>query len=228
VWTASTLGRAFVLLTLTAFPPAANAASSTGVTTHDRAIADTIRPQHELIVRTVEDRDLARWAIERFRQAGLKLPSFTIVFHDKLDACHGYYGYFQTADPPQIDICGFNNDRFLVTPRKVTLHEMAHAWVSENVDDATIEAFLELRGLSAWNDGKADWEDRGSEQAAEVIAWALLDEEHGFYSMSDSSPEAMSAAYELLTGNPVPAVSSARSPVRLATDVNSTSAAPPA
>jgi hypothetical protein len=61
--------------------------------------------------------------------------------------------------------------------------------------------FLELRWLRSWNDDTANWDERGFEQVAEAIAWELLDEEHGLYSIPESSPEDMTAAYEQLTGN---------------------------
>ncbi|HWL49169.1 MAG TPA: hypothetical protein VNT92_04775, partial [Acidimicrobiia bacterium] len=64
------------------------------------------------------DAALARWALDRFDRAGLELPEVSIAFHDDREACGGHVGYYRPGDPAAIDICGFNWDRFLVTPKK--------------------------------------------------------------------------------------------------------------
>ena len=60
-------------------------------------------------------------------------------------------------------------------------------------------SFLALRGLKTWNDQDSDWSERGFEHAAEVIAWALLDEEQRIFTVPNTQPESFAEAYTLLT-----------------------------
>jgi hypothetical protein len=159
---------------------------------------------HLAIPRDTSDMALFEWALDRFDGAGLVLPALEVEFHDHLAPCHGYYGSFTNSDPYHIDICGFNNDRFLPAPKKMILHELAHAWLDGNADDDTRATFLELRRVETWNNPEADWSERGFEQAAEVIAWALLDEERRILTIRDTHPETLTEAYLLLTGRRPP------------------------
>ena len=156
------------------------------------------------ISRDSSDRALFEWALDRFDRSGLVLPALEIEFHDQLDPCDGYYGSFKNSDPAHIDICGFNNNRFLPAPKKMILHEMAHVWLVANVDNETKSSFLGLRGLRTWNDQDFDWSERGFEHAAEVIAWALLDEERRILTVPYTQPESFAVAYTLLTGRAPP------------------------
>ena len=148
-----------------------------------------------------DDSDLAltEWALGRFEQAGLVLPEVSLAFHDEKVTCQGQNGYFHPGSPYRIDICGFNWDRFLVTPRKVILHELAHVWVHENLDEDARNDFLDLRGLEVWQDGKASWADQGQEHAAEIIAWGLMDEEISMTSIGEHESSNLAAAFEFLT-----------------------------
>jgi hypothetical protein len=150
------------------------------------------------------DEALAEWAIGRFEQAGLVLPGLTIAFHDEKAECEGRYGYFRASAPAHVDICGFNGNRFLVTPKRTILHELAHAWAHENLSEDSIQAFLRFRALDTWNDPSTPWEEKGFEHAAEIMAWALLDEDAGLHSIPDTNPAVLAAAYELLTSLPPP------------------------
>jgi hypothetical protein len=145
------------------------------------------------------DRALTVWALDRFEQAGLDLPAVSLAFHDEKGTCQGQNGYFHAGDPHRIDICGFNWDRFLVTPRKVILHELAHVWVHENLEDAARLEFLHLRGLEVWQDGNTAWADQGQEHAAEIIAWALMDEEISMTSIGETDSSRLVEAFDLLT-----------------------------
>jgi hypothetical protein len=153
----------------------------------------------ELMSRAEADTELADWALGRFEQAGLKLPPLSIAFHDEKEACSGHYGFYRPSTPARIDICGFNRNRFLVTPKRTMLHELAHAWLDENLDDETRHRFLELRSLDAWNETSGPWESRGFEHAAEIITWGLIDEELSLAKIGDGTPRDLAAAYELLT-----------------------------
>ena len=143
---------------------------------------------------------LAQWAFDRFDRAGLELPEVSIAFHDDRAACEGHVGYFRPGVPAGIDICGFNWDRFLVTPKKTILHELAHAWAQQSLDGETRSRFLDLRGLDIWQDNSVPWEERGFEHAAEVLAWGLMDEDLFLTSIGETDIRQLAEAFELLTG----------------------------
>jgi hypothetical protein len=154
---------------------------------------------HDSRFRDDSDLALTEWALDRFGQAGLALPEVSLVFHDEKETCQGQNGYFHPGSPYRIDICGFNWDRFLVTPRKVILHELAHVWVHENLDEHARNEFLDLRGLEVWQNGKAPWAEQGQEHAAEIIAWRLMDEEISMTSIGEHESSNLAEAFEFLT-----------------------------
>ena len=67
------------------------------------------------------------------------------------------------------------------------------------MSQADRDRFLEFRGLRTWDASTADWDDRGYEQGAEIVAWALGD---GYLTaqIPDNDPEQLVAGFELLTG----------------------------
>jgi hypothetical protein len=161
----------------------------------------SVTAAHEFAFRSRADAALAEWALERFDRAGLVLPPLRITFHDEPAGCGGHFGLYRSGAAAQVDICGFNWDRFVVTARKTILHELAHAWLGHESSAATRERFLELRGLTTWGDDRFPWEEQGSEQAAEIIAWALMDEEVELTRFRNTSPPALIEAYRNLTGS---------------------------
>ena len=114
--------------------------------------------------------DVVRSSLERYETVGLAVPDSSITFHRDRSNCGGFGGLWTGGKGRhRIDICvGGHSQR-----REILLHELAHAWVSEHIDDAGRQSFLELRGLDIWNDGSVPWEERGTEQAAMIIAWGL-------------------------------------------------------
>lgn len=159
---------------------------------------------HTFNYRTQADAALTGWALSRFEQAGLALPPLVISFHDDKQPCDGNFGYYRAGTPARIDICGFNSNRFLITPKKTVLHELGHAWTQYTLNDQTRETFLRFRGLATWNDDDTPWAEQGSEQAAEIVAWALLDQEPSMGKLKDTQPRALAQAYELLTSTQPP------------------------
>jgi hypothetical protein len=150
--------------------------------------------------RSDEDAALAEWALNRFEMAGLGLPPLTIAFHDDKEPCRGHFGYFRASKTAQIDICGFNWDRFLVTPKRTILHELGHAY-AHKVDEESRRSFVGFMGLEVWDDDRVPWEEQGSEHAAETIAWALMDEEIVLTSIGDPDSQTLAVAFELLTSS---------------------------
>lgn len=133
-------------------------------------------------------------ALERFRAAGLRLPSVEIVFHADTGPCRGHDGLFRAGfDPWLLLVC--SEAEFVLT------HELAHAWEAANLDDVDRDAYLAHRGLGAWWGSDLEWEERGVEDAAFMLQQNLM--------MRPARPDSdrwieRSAAYEELTGLPSP------------------------
>jgi hypothetical protein len=87
--------------------------------------------------------------------------------------------------------------------RRILLHEMGHIWIEQNVSQAVRERFLELRGLRAWNASTDPWEERGYEQGAEIMSWALGNRIL-FAQIPGNDPVQLGAAFELLSGVGIP------------------------
>jgi hypothetical protein len=136
------------------------------------------------------------WAFGRFGQAGLELPNVEIEMHEDAEACGGDFGrHARTDGSSHIDLCLGPTANL----RRVLLHELGHAWVAANLTEAERSAFIELRGLEAWN-GTAPWNEKGTEQAAEVIAWALDEDSHLPGRFADHDVDSVTAAFRFLTG----------------------------
>jgi hypothetical protein len=145
-----------------------------------------------------EHERLVRWAIGRYEHAGLKVPPIDVHFHADTSGCYGHLG---SELGGRVDICVVIVSEIA---RDALLHEMGHAWVDENVSAAVRERFKQMRGLTAWNDQRVIWDDRGFEHAAETLAWALG---HRYIApgIPDHDPVRLTAAFELLTGGlPLP------------------------
>jgi hypothetical protein len=153
-------------------------------------------------------RELVEWATGRFEHAGLDLPQVEYVFHDDLMPCGGRVGLYH-ASQRLLEMCRLD--------RPTVLHELAHAWANAHLDDATRRAFMATRGLDVWHGGDVPWEQRATEHAAEIIAWALLDRNRlvrwvepaadgsdvvtwRLLSLPGGDVDALVAGYRLLTG----------------------------
>ena len=87
--------------------------------------------------------------------------------------------------------------------RRNLLHEMSHVWIDQNVSRSARERFLEFRGLRSWNASVDPWEERGYEQGAEIMAWALGDRILTAQ-VPDNDPMQLGAGFEILTGVETP------------------------
>jgi hypothetical protein len=146
---------------------------------------------------TAEQREIAAWALQRFADAGLGVPVVDVHLHQDLAECKGNRGIYNSG-LQRIDVC--------VNERNVVLHEIAHAWNHENLSAAQRFEYVKVGGFGSWDDTDTPWSERGSEDAADTIAWALLDEP-----ITMSSPDGPIAqrdtAYLLLTGSHAPRIS---------------------
>ncbi|MGH8870474.1 MAG: hypothetical protein ACRDWS_00640 [Acidimicrobiia bacterium] len=110
---------------------------------------------------------LVDFGLGRFADQGLDLPAIHIEFSPTVADCRGHEGQYANQSRT-LRMCSLD--------KTTMLHELAHAWANHNLSTAEREAFAAFRGLAAWNDQLDEWKERGTEQAAEIIAWALLDE----------------------------------------------------
>jgi hypothetical protein len=124
--------------------------------------------------------DLVRWAMERFPAADLPAPqlAFVAVSEDvHRDQCAGdRWGLaLPGASSASIYLCFTVEGAPTPFQREMTLHELAHAWMWQNLTGTTRQQFLAQMHLATWDAGGTPWEKRGIEYAADVIAWGLAD-----------------------------------------------------
>jgi hypothetical protein len=191
-------------------PAAAEPASTTAVTALASAGAIDLPPIEEAtagprpVAGTADETELVAWAAGRFERAGLTLPEVPVHFHGHRDACDGLAGFAAgNGGRTEIHLCTERDTWSMVTKRTL-LHELAHVWAATALDEARRQRFVAMRGAGSWNDPETPWELQGTEQAAEILTWALLDEEAPVVRISAAGPEALAAGYEVLTGAPVP------------------------
>jgi hypothetical protein len=142
------------------------------------------------------DRDqieLARWAVGRFEEAGLEVPTVEIHFHGDDSGCHGHLGF---AIGHRVDVCTVLVNEMA---RRNLLHEMSHVWLDEHLSLSQRRRFLSTRGLWAWNRSSVPWNARGFEQGAEIVAWGLGNRIL-MPQIPDNDPSALAAGFEILTG----------------------------
>lgn len=146
--------------------------------------------------------DMADWAVDLFEEAGLGLPPIQFVYHgDDQAPCSGWRGAHRHLDGRStIDIC--TSDPGNVTAGLV-LHETAHAWAAQELSADRKADFQALRGWTHWsNHQSAEWHENGSEQAAEMMVWGLIDRPVGIVTINDHSCDDLDAGYRSLTGQP--------------------------
>lgn len=143
---------------------------------------------------TAEHRHTALWAIQRFEAAGLAVPPIELHLHQDTAECKGNRGIYN-SDAQRIDVC--------VDEPAVVLHEIAHAWNHENLSDSQRSEYVSAGGFGSWDDPETPWSEKGSEDAADTISWALLEE--SIAAITPDGPIAQrDAAYLLLTGSHAP------------------------
>ena len=105
-------------------------------------------------------------ALDRFDEAGLTLPPLELTFHDGSGPCHGHTGWYRRQGRvAHIEICSPTNH--------IILHELAHAWEGASVSDDVRREFADHWGVDSWNDHTTDWTERGTERAADTVAFVL-------------------------------------------------------
>jgi hypothetical protein len=111
---------------------------------------------------TITEERVVDWILHCYRQAGLEnMPALDVHLHRDHAACNGGIGLYYAG---RIDLCTKASSE--PYQRKFALHEMAHAWIDSNVEDDVLRDFMERQSLTAWNDRRIPWKERGTEQAA--------------------------------------------------------------
>jgi len=161
-------------------------------------------PPAEQVIHTdnAELEALSAWALGRFAEAGLDLPSIDLYFYSNNKPCKGYSALHRRSEAgSQIDVCSVTR-----TPKleATILHEMAHAWAAHTLTDTQRQAFVELQGLDTWHHKETSWNERGTEQAAEIIAWGLGETSWSPRWIPNNDLASLTTAYQHLTGaNPI-------------------------
>ncbi|MFC2153321.1 hypothetical protein ACFLQ7_01650 [Actinomycetota bacterium] len=150
---------------------------------------------------------LVAWALGQYRDSGLPLPPVTHVTFPPTASClRGVFGMAYHGDESgHIDLCApetlFVGDGLPLATRRTVLHELGHLWTVGHVDEATRQAFLDHLGLPAWSG--VEWGSSGSEAAAEILVWGLMDDPIDVRVPGTSCAERYTA-FEILTGAPPP------------------------
>ena len=140
--------------------------------------------------------EMLDWALRQYRAAGLQMPTTDVYFHTQSSGCDGYLGYTKNG---RVDLCvRLAMER---QPQRIVLHELAHAWAEVHLDEETRTRFMQLRSLPGWNITSDDWKVRGTEQAAEIIAWGLGDGTATPPISGNLEPSALADGFRLLTGS---------------------------
>ncbi len=120
---------------------------------------------------TREGLELARSGLRKYEEADLVLPELTLWMHDSRLGC--------SVEPGATNRSGvfvISTKRLVIHncgPEFTLLHELGHAYVHLNVNADQRARFLDTRIANGWRGH--DWRLNGTEHAANVLAWKLLD-----------------------------------------------------
>lgn len=152
---------------------------------------------------TEDQTEHARWALRRLDRAGIDLPTMTIVFHTDYEACGMRQGVLRiSGDEITLHEC----ERLPHDIRRSLLHELVHAWDygTDALVDEVRNDFLRLRDLDAWEGAHLEWEHRGAEHAAEIVAWGLMEARiripSSVWNVGSNDTGDLVEAFQLLTG----------------------------
>jgi hypothetical protein len=158
--------------------------------------------------------EFVEWLMDRYSAAGLEPPTVAAIwFLPSLDCSVG--GSFARQSDPRFEdrhsvtLCfdgrglrhaGGVDRRWSGDAVRFGLHELAHVWMYDNLDDDTRAALIERAGLEMWR-GEGAWGELGVEHAAETIAWGVAGSESARCDLVPTpSCTELTERYELLTG----------------------------
>ena len=148
--------------------------------------------------------DLVRRAMARFPAADLAAPEVSFVaFRENVhrDQCAGdRWGLaLPGASSTSIYLCFTVESDPTPFQRQIMLHELAHAWMWQNLTGLTQQEFIARMYLPTWDADEMPWEMRGIEHAADVIAWGLGDQPAPIGLLAGHSCAELAQAFRLLT-----------------------------
>jgi hypothetical protein len=119
------------------------------------------------------------WALARFQEAGLHLPSeIEVTFDTNAELCNLRLG---TCHPPNgaaaVSVCrkGPATSAIVLANRLTLLHELAHLWHWTEGDGTGWPDDSAIVG-GEFNCEGTPWEDESVERVAETITWGLYNE----------------------------------------------------
>ncbi|MGA8041042.1 MAG: hypothetical protein WCA93_13130 [Acidimicrobiia bacterium] len=146
----------------------------------------------------------------RFAAVGLEEPRFDAVAFEPSRKCVNRSGrVIQTGGERVLYICLFEYevcpqqtacDDVRLSIRATIAHELAHAWMIDQVDRDTESQLLQFSGRTDWDDPGIPWGDRGVEFSAEVMAWGLLADPPRMARIGAPSCDVLLGAFRILTG----------------------------
>jgi hypothetical protein len=194
-----------VVLGLTLLALAQSASAGTFDTTELRTGAGAIPAKPEvtppvaITADSDDDRALAQWALSRFVEADLELPPLVVEFiGPSLEPCGGAQATARLAhEPVVVSVCWGT--------QLVILHELAHVWEAQAVSTEQRQRFMLTReGVASWSDPADPWADQGREHAANVIAWALMEDPVVIGRTYPNDRASLEEGFAILTGrNPL-------------------------
>jgi hypothetical protein len=170
--------------------------------------------QVDLVNADHEQADFVRWLLDRYASGSLPQPDVAAVWFPPSVDCHLAEGIAKREDDRfdgshTVTLCftpdevasGWPNERWSRHAVHQGLHELAHVWMYDNLDEIDHLVFLRRVGLEAWRDPDVFWPQRGVEVAAETLAWGLAGNGRAEY-LIEPAPNCaeLAARYEVLTG----------------------------
>lgn len=157
-------------------------------------------PQVEFVDMPSEFEAAGVWAVQLFDEAALDLPPIRYVFNgDSPQPCADRPGLRHTVEG--VDVIEICTAEMTNATEIMILHETAHAWIEHNLTPERKAAFKELRGWTYWRDyDAAAWHENGTEQAAEIMVWGLIDRPLKMIRINQNSCDELDAGYRILTG----------------------------
>ena len=158
--------------------------------------------------------EFARWLFDQFGAGSLAPPRLAAIWFPPSVDCNLAEGIAEAQDrrvegQHTVTLCfdqddvrsGWPDVKWPTLVAHKGLHEFAHVWMYDQLDDSTRRVFLQRVGLDVWRSVEVFWPERGVEVAAETMAWGLAGDGLAEYLVQPPpSCEELTARYELLTG----------------------------
>ncbi len=130
-------------------------------------------------------------ALDKFEVAGWPLGNLEIRTGDE-DGCGGNAGVRYLEE-------GYDVVEICTQAEWTLLHELGHVWAATYLADDQRSEWVAMRGLEVWSGGEK-WEERGTEQLADIVAFGLYDEWHTPTSIAPNDRKSLITGFEWLFG----------------------------